>query len=153
MTQRGRPWAELASPTVRLPRLALRPFSCAVSPRIARGLCVPSCLSSTRVSPDLPAASRARLTKDRAAALQQIQETKAGGRRRQLSTKVSDRPWCILFAVCAILCFLLTPPCLPLRQADPERPLYDENTKNDMQDCRVAALQQIQETKAGRGGK
>ena len=37
----------------------------------------------------------------------------------------------------------------PLLQADPGRPLYDENMKNDMQDCRVAALQQIQQTKAG----
>ena len=32
----------------------------------------------------------------------------------------------------------------PLLQADPQRPIYDENTKNDMQDCGVAALQQIQ---------
>ena len=37
----------------------------------------------------------------------------------------------------------------PLLQADPQWPIYDENTKNDMQDCGVAALQQIQGTKAG----
>ena len=57
----------------------------------------------------------------------------------------------MVYLVCCLRNSLLplTPPCLPLRQADPERPLYDEDTKQDMQDCRVAALQQIQETKVG----
>ena len=55
---------------------------------------------------------------------------------------------CISFAMAALTSF--SPRSLtPLLQADPKRPLYDENTKKDMQDCGVAALQQIQGTKAG----